>query len=71
MSNNVTLERVDARMKEIANAVADGQKQIEALRTEYNQLLGYRQALLDVNNTTNEETVLNENENEIKNNKGA
>lgn len=56
---SITIEQVDARMKEITAFVANARKQIEDVTQEYNQLLGYKQALLDAT-STNEETVLNE-----------
>ncbi len=61
MTKTVTIEQIDARMNEITNAVGDSQKQIESLRIEYNQLLGYKQALLDTQpSIKTEEIVLNE-----------
>lgn len=62
---NITVEQVDARLKEIVQFVNTAKKQIEELTQEYNQLLGYKQAILDMD-TREEDTkveskkVLNE-----------
>ena len=41
------IERVEARIQEIVQTVNGAQKQISDLNVEYQQLLGYRQAILD------------------------
>lgn len=43
----VTIEQVNARMDQIIQEVAKLNKTISDYNTEYQQLLGYRQALLD------------------------
>ena len=42
-----TIEQVDARLKEISDTFNAAQKQIQDLNLEFNQLLGYKQALVD------------------------
>lgn len=42
-----TIEQVDARLKQISDTFNAAQKQISELNLEYNQLLGYKQALID------------------------
>ena len=56
----ISIEQVEKRMSEITAFVADARKQIDTVTQEYNQLLGYKQALLDLENKVTEETVLNE-----------
>lgn len=45
---NEMIEKVDARLKEIVTAVETARKQIENLTSEYNQLIGYKQAIKDL-----------------------
>ncbi len=42
------IERVEARIKEITAEVKQAESKIQTLTQEYHQLLGYRQALLDM-----------------------
>lgn len=54
-----TIDQIDARIKQISDAFSASQKQIADLNVEYNQLLGYKQALLD-SQTANEPTTVKE-----------
>lgn len=64
--SNITVERVDARIKEIVDLVGKYNKAVSELNTEYQQLLGYKQALVDMKPEVTSEGVdeaqqLNEN----------
>jgi len=50
----ITIEQVESRLKEIQNEVAKENQTINNLSTEFQQLLGYKQALID-NSTVAEE----------------
>lgn len=59
-----TIEQVDARINQIVTTVNKYTGEIDSLKTEYQQLLGYKQALVDSapknEESVSEETLLNE-----------
>jgi len=66
---NITIEQVDARIKEIVSSVNSMNKNISDLNTEYQQLLGYKQAMVDMADST--KNVQEESEQLLQEAKGA
>jgi hypothetical protein len=66
---NITIAQVDARIKEIVSSVNSMNKNISDLNTEYQQLLGYKQAMVDMSDST--KNVQEESEQLLQEAKGA
>jgi len=49
---NITIEQVNDRIKELSDVVSKYNKAIADANAEYQQLLGYKQALIDLSKGT-------------------